>query len=871
MRRLLRRIVAWRSPSDSEIARELRDHLELEAESLAGAGTNRPGGDAHLAAQRRFGNVSGAGEAVHEVWHSAWLEQFAQDVRHGARALVRSPAYSVAIVVTLAMGIGAAAATYSLSNAIHTPFPRLPEDKLLWITWSNPSCTPDCTELSPPALIALGKRAPSMTAIGVTGWNAALRSGDGSELVRGYQVSPNTFDVIGAPFALGRTFPAGSAEQGGPGIVVLSYNFWHDRFAASRGVLDSVITLSGKAYTVSGVLDKDVVFPMVADVYTPFVLTAAAESQFSERGFEVFARLAPGASLATARAETRTIGAQLAREGPPTERSWAMSARPISDFHTDDVILIERIAGIAALLVFLAACMSAANLALSRIAARRHELALRTALGVRRWRLARHLLTETLLLSLVAGALGVLLAQWGVHAIREAIPADFAAFVPGWVRLGVHPRTLVFTVGAALSAMLAFASLPLIRATRVDLTAVLSDGGRASTGGVHSTRTRAILIVLEVSIAVVLLTAATLFTRSVRNMIAGDAGVRLDHVLVMPVTLPPSLSDTATVDFYRRLDENLRIAPGVRAAGMATATPLSNNFSGANFTIPGRAPERSGEPLDAIDQHVTPDYAKAAGVRIVRGRMIDAHDVAGAGRALVVNRMMADAMWPRGNALGETVMIDSTAWIVVGVSANVHHGGLDEPMRYTFYRSLYQAPLQHSALAVWTTGDPAGMRDSVRRVVARTDPSVAVGGMMTMTAMQARHVSAFGMMAGMLAVLAVVTMTIATVGLYGLIAYGVAQRTREIGVRIALGARPRDVVLHISGGAVRLTAVGVVVGVAGAAGFARLLSAMLYAVSASDPRTYIGVSVGLLLVAVTAAGIPSWRASKVDPTIALRD
>jgi putative ABC transport system permease protein len=868
LRRMLQRFMGSASPSDDEIARELRDHLELDAESLAASRNTAPR-DARDGARRRFGNVSGVREAVREVWHWMWLEQLAQDARHGARAVVRSPAYSVAIVVTLAMGIGAATAMYGLSNAIHTPFPRLPQDRLLWITSSNPSCTPDCTQLSTAALVALRKRAPSMTPIGVTRWPTALRSGQGSELVRGYHVSPTTFDVIGAPFVLGRSFPATVAD--GPGIVILSYQCWHSRFAASRGVLDSAITLDGKTFTVVGVLDRDVIFPAAADVYAPLVLTAASASQYDARSLEVFARRAPGAALTTARTEARTIGRQLARESPATDSGWVMSARPIEEYHTDDLSLLVRISAMAALLVFLAASMSAANLTLSRIAARRHELALRTALGVRRWRLARHLLTEALLLSLVAGALGALLAHWGVHAIRDAIPPNFAAFVPGWVRLGVNTRTLLFAFGAAVTAMLAFASLPVLRETRLDLTAVLSDGGRASTGGVQSTRTRATLIVLEVSIALVLLAAATLFTRSVRNMIRGDAGVRLDHALVMPVTVPPSLHDSSVADFYRRLDENLRVAPGVRAAGMTSTTPLSNNFSGMTFSIPGRAPEPRGHSLNAIDQHVTPGYAAAAGVRAVNGRFIDARDVAGGERAIVISKKMADAIWFRGNAIGETVVIDSMTWTVVGVSTDVHHGGLDEPLRYTVYRSVYQAPQRFGALAVWTVGDPDGMRDSIRRVVARTDPSVAVGEMMTMEAMQARHVSPYRLMAGMLAVLALVTMTIATVGLYGLIAYGVAQRTREIGVRIALGARPRDIVTQISGSAVRLTVIGVVVGVAGAAAFARLLTSILYGVSASDPSTYIGVSAGLVMVALTAAVVPSWRAARVDPTVALRD
>jgi predicted permease len=379
--------------------------------------------------------------------------------------------------------------------------------------------------------------------------------------------------------------------------------------------------------------------------------------------------------------------------------------------------------------------------------------------------------------------------------------------------------------------------------------------------------------VLEVSIALVLLTAATLLTRSVRNMTRGDAGVRIDHALVMHLTLPAQMNDSAQIDFYRRLDANLQREPGVRAGGVASTTPLSNNFYGVGFRIPGRPPEPNGRGLAATDQHVTPGYATAAGMHIEEGRMIGAQDEASpeAQRAIVVNRYMANAIWPHENAIGRVVVIGNTSWTVVGVAANVYHGGLDEPLRNTVYRSVYQSPQSYASIAVWTDGDPLSMRDAIRGVVARTDPSVAVGDVMTMVAMQARHVSAFSMMAGMLAVLAIVTMTIAAVGLYGLIAYGVAQRTREIGVRIALGARPADILRQIGGGAVKLTSIGILFGVVGGALFARLLTVMLYRVTASDPLTFVGVSLALLAIALTAALIPSWRAARVDPTIALRE
>jgi putative ABC transport system permease protein len=869
LRTFIARLTKRGAPSDREIARELRDHLELDAESLASSAT---AADARSFAQRRFGNVTNVGEAVRDVWRWTWLDHLEQDVRHGLRAIARSPLYAVAVVITLAMGIGAASAVYSLAHAIHDPFPRLPSDRLLWITQGNPSCGVDCTETSPAALAALQSRAPSITAIGVANTRVALRTSQGSEALNGFDVSPNAFEAIEAPFAAGRGFPGDAGRPGAPNYVVLSYDFWRRRFAGSRGVIDSTITLGDQRFSVTGVLGKDVIFPMAADVYTASILRAEDASNYAARTYAVFARIGPGASFAKAAAEVRTIGAQLVRESPKTDSGWVLRARPIVAYHTDDVAILVQICGIAALLVFLAACMSAANLALSRLASRRHELALRTALGVRRWRLARHLLVESLVLSLIAGAAGALLATGGVHAIREAIPVDFAAFIPGWARLGLDGRTLLFAFSVAVLAMMAFAGLPVLRATRVDLAGVLSEGGRTSTGGMQSMRVRATLIVLEVSIALVLLSAATLLTRSVRNMIRGDAGVRLDHALVMQLTLPPQMSEAARVDFYRRLDANLGREPGVRAGGVTTTTPLSNNFFGVSLQIPGRPPEPNGKPLSANDQSVTPGYAPAAGMRIEEGRMIGAQDEAAATaeRALVVNRYMADALWPQESAIGRVVVIGDAQWTVVGVAANVYHGGLDEPLRFTVYRSAYQLPRRYASVAVWTVGDPLLMRDAIRGVVARTDPSVAVGDMMTMLQMQARHVSAFTMMAGMLAILAIVTMTIAAVGLYGLIAYGVAQRTREIGVRIALGARPVDVLTQIGAGAVKLTMVGIVFGVFAGALFARLLRVMLYRVTAGDPATFGGVSLGLLAVALTAALVPSWRASRVDPVSALR-
>ena len=867
-RRILGRLANRGAPSDDEIARGLQDPLRLEADSLDRASPGAP--SSRDTAHRRFGNVTNAQEAVRDVWRWAWLDDLGQDLQHGRRALLRSPAYSVGMIVTLAMGIGAGAAMYSLSHAIHSPFPALPQKQLLWITQTSPSCAPDCTELSPAAFAALRQRAPSLRPIAVSSWTGALRTADGSVLLRGFRLSPNSFEVIDAPFAVGRGFPNDAGDAGGPRLVVLSYGFWQRQFDGRRTVLDSLLTIDGTPYRVFGVLGKDVVFPMDAEVYFPYAPRASEASNHTSRAYAVFARLAPGASADAAAAETRTIGAQLLRESPATDSGWVLRARPIADFHTDDLAALEKIAGFGALLVFLAACMSAANLSLARLASRRHELALRTALGVRRWRLIRHVLTEAALLSVVACAVGALLARWAVRAIRDAIPPFFAAFLPGWARLDLDMGALFFALGAAVLAVIAFGVLPALRATRVDLKTVLSDGGRASTGGAHSSRTRATLIVLEVSTALVLLTAATLLARSVRNMVRGDAGVRIDHTLVMQMTLPRSMSDTAMIAFYRELDANLRATPGIRAAGVASSTPLSNNYAGTAFQIAGRVAPSGSRGFSAIDQRVTPGYADGSGFRIMSGRMIDAHDIVGAQRVIVINQMMANAFWPRASAIGRDVTIDGVPWSVIGVSSDVHHGGLDEPLHYTVYRSALQVPLSSGVVAVWTAGDPDAMRDVVRASIGRTDPSVAIGQVMTMEQMQARHVSAFAMMADMLTVLAAVTMAIAVVGLYGLISYGVAQRTRELGVRVALGARALDIVIHVASGAMRLTVLALVCGIVGAALFAHLLVSILYGVSPGDPVTYLSVSGGLLVVTLIAALLPSLRAARVDPMHALR-
>src|SRR6185437_2961722 len=567
-------------PTSDEIARELRDHLELEAQEIGARGVDAT--TAAALAHRRFGNVTLALENVRAEWRVGWIDQLSRDVRHGLRGLRRSPVYTITAATTLALGIGASVAVFSLGyHVLERPFPLFPQDRLVWIVQRSPRQCPTCDKASPGAYEALREHTASLSAVGAAQlWRATLR-GSGEEpsnLVHGYLVTANLFRLVAAPFALGRDFPTDADRAGRSGVAVLTYDFWQRRFHGSRGVLDSTIMLDGNPRRVVGVLARHVVFPTESQFYLPLVLTAADANEHASRYLDIFARLAPGATVAGAQREAAVLSARLATEYPRPNADWQLVPLPLRSFHTDGVALLVRIFAVAAALVLLAACVSVANLALARTSARRREVALRAALGGQRGRLVRTLLVEALLVAFVGGLIGVGLAAWGIHAAANIVPAELARYSPGMALTHVDGRALAFTVVMCVITAVMFAALPALRVTSAPLSSVLTDGGRSSAGDAHGARLRAALVVVEVSVALALLSAAVLLTRSVRNMMRGDPGVRLDHVLTTQLSLPRGTSDSAARVFITRLDERLRQERGIIQAGVVSTTPLSNNW-----------------------------------------------------------------------------------------------------------------------------------------------------------------------------------------------------------------------------------------------------------------------------------------------------
>jgi predicted permease len=866
---VLRQLRAFLSrPRDHEIARELRDHLDLEAEELARSTSPH---DASDRARRRFGNPTFIAETVRDLWRFAWLDQLGQDLRQAFRGLRRSPVYAVSATLTLSLGIGAIVAVFGMADPIiDRPYPLLPENALVYISQPSKSC-PACVEVSPAAFSALRERSRSLTSVSATAsWRTSLRDADGSEIVDGYLTSANLFSAISAPFALGGGFPGDADRPGHPHVAVLSYAFWRQRFHGSRAVLDSTVTLGGDPYTVVGVLAPHLIFPTDAAVYAPLVLSSDELSSHSARYLAVFGRLRSGATLDAAAADARLVAGQLALESPRTDSLSRLEVQPLRAFHTSDVKILLLVFSIAATLVLFAACVSLANLGFARLTARRREIAVRAALGGRGLRIARHLLAEAVLVATGAAVIGIGLAAAGAHAMRLSIPASFARYSPGWSKIGIDGRAVLFAVLVCLVSTLLFALLPALRATRVRLSSVLSEDARGSVG-TQSARLRSALVIVQVSVALALLSCATLLTRSVHGMLGGDPGVRLDHVLSMHLSLPHSMTDSAVRDFVDRLDSRLRATPGVRDAGLTSTTPLSNNWWGTVFEIPGRAPSPDGRELTANDQRVTPDYFRTMGIHILSGRGIEPRDGVDGQRVAVINHFMHEQLYPGEDPIGRVLSIGAQRWTIVGVASDVRHGGFDEPMRYEIYRPVQQALQRDGDLEVWTAGDADSMREAVRRAVAATDPAAAIGDLMTMREIQARHLSPFELLAGVLIAFATVTSVIAVVALYGIIAYGVAQRRREIGVRIALGAQRSAIARQIAASAVRLTGIGLAIGAIGAIAFAQVLKSVLYSVAPTDPITPLAAAGVLLAVALAAALPPAFSAATLDPVIALKD
>jgi len=806
-----------------------------------------------------------------------------QDLRYAIRTLLKQPAFTLVALLTLALGIGANTAIFGIVNAVLLrPLPYHEPDRivLLWSHWTNWTKT----WLSPPELADYQRQARSLehvAAFSSTSFN--LTAGPGSEPLRvlAAQVQSGMFAALGATTIAGRVFTADEDRPGHERVVMLTEGLWRSQFGSDPSIVGRTIDLDATPYTVVGVLPAALRLPLdyanraFTQIWVPLALGPTDPQERGNHGLNALGRLTPGVPLSQAQAEIDAITRGFQQQYPnnyDTAFGLTLVPAPLEVFGDVRPALLVLLLAVGA--VLLIACANVANLLLARSEGRQKELALRLALGAGRHRIVRQLLTESMLLALVGGVAGVALA----YGLTQALVALDPLKIPRVQDIALDGRVLAFTAAVSLVTGLLFGIAPALQSARTDLQSVLKEGGRDS--HVATGWLRRVLVIGEVAASVVLVAAALLLARSFARLLDVNAGFNPAHVLTLRTSLPSATytDAAAMVKAYTEVGRRLRESPGVLAAGAVTGLPLASTRGDWGIRIEGR-PSDPRDNLAADWQVVTPGYFEALGTPLRGGRTFTDADRADTLLVIVINETMAKKYWPGVDAIGRRMRMGRSEWItVVGVVADIHHRGLDMQPRPEMYRPHTQfryggpeAPaVSTMTWAVRTADDPRAATSYARAAIHAVDPKLGISDIATMDQVVADSTSDRRLNMLLFALLGSLALALATVGVYGVVAYSVSQRTHEIGVRMAIGAKPGDVVRMMVSEGGRLAVVGVVLGSVAALAGARLIRGLLFEVSATDPLTFAAVAAALLGVALLASYIPARRATRVDPMVALR-
>jgi putative ABC transport system permease protein len=802
-----------------------------------------------------------------------------KDLRYALRIWRKNPGFTFIVLVTVALSVGATTAIFSVINGVLLkPLPYPDPDRVVMLWSSNPGVGLPQFSVSPHDYIDWKQQARSFEALGARRVATFNLTGEGEpERIPAERVTEDYLTALGLKPLHGRLLTAEDQTGGGARVVVLNRNLWERRLGGDPGIVGRSILLDGEAWQVVGIVD-DPVRGTVAEIWAPLGLDLSKENRGVHLVFPI-GRLKPGVSLEEARAEMDTIAARLARQYPDTNEGWGVGMDRMHAFLVKDVRprLLILLAAVAA--VLLIACANLMNLFLARFAAREREISIRAALGAGRARVIRQLLTEILLVAVVGSALGVLLATWGTRALL----ALNTKAVPRAGEIGVDGRVLLFALGVALLAGLAAGLWPALRASRPDLQEPLKEGTRTMAGGVRGKLVRNALVLTEVAAALVLLTAAGLLIKSFARLNDIDPGFRTDRGLTARVYLPPARYKEAAqqIAAWDALLAGARALPGVEVAGLVGRMPLAEHriLKGGAY-LPGQIPESENEIPVINVRVVSPDAFRALGIPLVAGRAPQAAEGPTSTKVVVINQALAERLWPDGSALGRQMVYETgpsgpLETTVVGVAGNIRNNSLEAEGDLEVYVPYAQAPLNEmtlaeSTLVLRTAGDPEALAGELRNVVASYDRDLPVSDVQTLERIvdQALSPARFGML--LIALFAGLALVLASVGVYGVISYAVAQRTHEIGIRMAIGADRGDVLRMVLWQSLALALVGVAVGLACAAGLTRFLSGQLYGVSATDPAIFSAVACLLTLVALVASWIPARRVTGVDPLTTLR-
>ena len=815
-----------------------------------------------------------------------------QDVRYGVRMLLKNPGVTFIVIIALALGIGANSAIFSVVNAVLLrPLPYDQADRLVFLNEKSPVL--DEMSISYPNFTDWRAQNHTFEKIGVYNRGSYNLTGAGeAERIVTAQMSADIFSILRVNALHGRVFTNEEDKPGGAPVVVLSYGLWQRRFGGQTSILNQPITLNGKSYTVIGIMPQSYAYPSRAEMYVPagqLSDSASWKERGNHPGLYGVARLKPGVTIQQADADMNTIAANLEKQYPDSNAGNRVKLQPLIEVFVIDVRRALWVIFGAVGFVLLIACANIANLLLARATARRKEMAIRTAVGASRWRIARQLLTESVLLSLIGGAIGLMLARWGIDLILYVSPDA----IPRSREIGLDWTVLAFTIGVSFLTGILFGLIPAIQAGEVDVHETLKESGRGVSGRQWL---RSSLVVVEVATTLVLLIGAGLLIRSFYLLLKVNPGFSHEHLTSFSISLPEKkyANFEAQSGFYNNLLENIRALPGVESVAAASGLPLGNNGWQTGFVIDGQPPpERDHTPLMEACL-VTPDYFRAMNIPVLRGRVFTDRDdrshlagrdlsklsedqrlVAGLNK-IVIDEEFAKRYWPNEDPIGKRVKIggddnDTPPVEVIGVVGRVKMESLNQNSdRVQGYFAYNQVPQSGMTVIIKGASDPNQLISSVRNVVKTIDKDQPIYSPRTMDDIRAESVQGERLNLTLLSLFAGIALVLAIVGIYGVMSYSVTQRTHEIGIRMAIGARPRDVFNMILGHGMKLALIGVGVGLLLAFALTRLMATMLFGVQPTDVTTFVGISVMLITVTLLACYLPGRRATKVEPTISLR-
>lgn len=802
-----------------------------------------------------------------------------QDVRYALRTLRQRPGFALVAILTLALGTGANTAIFSVLNAVLLKPLSFHKPERLVMVWEDASRVGFPQNLPAPANYRDWKSQNQVfeDMAATMGVAYALTGAGEPARVAGQAATANLFSLLGARPALGRGFAVEEEEPGADKVVILSHALWQSRFGADRGVMGRDILLNGEKRTVVGVMPAG--FQFLEPSVSLWVPLAQAPEDWANRGghyLTVVARLRPTVALEEANADIKTIMARIARDYPDKAAELGAYVVPLREQVTGDARRPLLMLLVAVAFVLLIACTNIAGLLLSRSVARQRELAIRVALGASRWRIARQLLTESTLLSIAGGAVGIVLAFWSLPYLKQLIPPTMMQSAS----LAIDGKVLAFTLLISLAAGTVLGLAPALQASRMGPGEALKEGGGRAGSGTGSRRLRNAFVVAEIAMSLVLLVGASLLMQSLDKLRGQYAGIQPENLLTLRTELPGSTyrDHAQRVAFYNEVLEGVRHLPGVVSAGFTTAVPLTWKGGTSGFVVEGRLPGR-GMDNNANHRQVSVDYLQTMGIPLKEGRYFRDGDGPESQPVVIINEAMASTYWPNEGAVGKRFKIggadsDRPSLTIVGVVSDVRQMGLNAPVKpemYLPYRQVdYQQWFAPSYLVIRASVEPRGLVRSVRREIYAVDPAQPVSDVRTMAEILGQEAAQRSVGVTLLAVFAALAVLLASLGVYGVLSFLVVHHTQEIGVRLALGAQPRAILALVLRQGMALTLAGVGLGLCGALALTRLLESQLFGVTATDPVTYVGLALLLAAVALAACWLPAHRAAQVDPMVALR-